>query len=104
MDISVIPIPHRCFCQIAPEELKRWARLKFVEHVPTLELLGLARDLREKEAVGIVALLDVSDDEVIRMMRPLSQSRCNILACRDHVREWLHAMLAFPGERTVNHG
>ena len=104
MDISVLPSPRRCFCQIATEELRHWARLKYLQHVPTLELLGLAKDRQEKEAVGIVALLDVPDDDVIRTMRPLSQSRCNVLACRDHVRDWLRDMLGFPGEPDTSRG
>ncbi len=88
------PAPTRCFCQITLRELKPWARLKYIEHVPTVRLLQMAKGAEEREAVGIVALLDVPDDEVIRMLSPLSQARCNILECRDHVREWLRDMVS----------
>jgi len=37
----------------------------------TPELLAPAKDRREKEAVGIVALLDVPDDEVLKVVSPL---------------------------------
>jgi len=101
MDISVLPAPRRCFCQIPLRELKRWALLKYVEHASTVALLGLAKDRREREAVAIVALLDVPDDDVIQMMTPLTQPNCNVLDCRDHVRAWLRDMLTATGEREV---
>ena len=91
---TVVPTPSRCFCQITLRDLKPWARLKYVEHVPTLRLLQMAKGAEEREAIGIVALLDVPDDEVIRMLSPLSQAHCNILACRDHVRDWLRGMVS----------
>jgi hypothetical protein len=46
------------------------------------------------DAVGLVVLLDVPDEEVIRMLSPLTQTHCDVLACRDHVRAWLRGMLA----------
>lgn len=91
---TAVPTPSRCFCQIALGDLKPWARLKYLEHVPTMRLLQMAKGAQEREAIGIVALLDVPDDEVIRMLSPLSQAHCNILTCRDHVREWLREMLS----------
>ena len=90
---SEIPPPSRCFCQIAMDELTGWARKKYLERMPTIQLLTLARNPREKEAVGILALLDVPDDEVIRVMTPLTPSGCNILACRNHVKKWIADML-----------
>jgi hypothetical protein len=61
-----------------------------------MDLLAIAKTHRQKEAVGIVALLDLPDDEVIRMLAPLAKPGCHILACRDHVKQWLHGMLAVP--------
>ena len=72
-----IPAPRRCFC-----------------HLPTIQLLGTAKEGREKEAVGIVALIDVPDDDVIHLLSPLAQPGCRILACRDYVKRWLTDMLA----------
>jgi hypothetical protein len=99
----VIPRPTRCFCQIPVHELIGWARRKYFDHLSTIQLLGMAKDHREREAVGIVALLDLPDADVVLLMTPLTQSHCNVLACRDHLREWLHAMLAFPDAREENH-
>lgn len=99
-----IPRPTRCFCQIPVHELIGWAQRKYLDHLSTIQLLAMAKDHREREAVSIVALLDIPDADVILLMTPLTQSHCNVLACRDHLRDWLHAMLAFPGAREEHHG
>ena len=95
--------PTRCFCQIPVHELIGWARRKYLDRLSTIQLLAMAKDPREREAVGIVALLDIPDADVLLLMTPWTQSHCNVLACRDHLRDWLHAMLAFPGTREDNH-
>ena len=89
-----LSIPHRCLCRVAIGDLRRWARKKYVEQVPTMDLLAMARSRRQKEAVSIVALLDLPDDVMIRMLTPLAKPGCRILACRDYVRQWLQGMLA----------
>ena len=91
-----LPVPRRCFCRVAIGDLRRWARKKYIEQVPTMELLAMAKNPRQKQAVSIVALLDLSDDVVIRMLTPLAKPGCRILACRDHVKQWLRGMLAPP--------
>ena len=88
-----VPVPGRCFCQIAMDDLIGWARKRYLEGLSTLQLLAMASNRQEKEAVGIVALLDVSDEELARVLSPLRASDCNVLACREHVRKWLDAML-----------
>jgi hypothetical protein len=100
---EVIPAPTRCFCQIPVSELIVWARRKFLDHLSTIQLLAMAGDQREREAVGIVALLDIPDAEVILLLTPLTPTHCNILACRDRLRDWLQAMLAWPGAGEENH-
>jgi hypothetical protein len=89
-----LPKPQHCLCGIAIGELRRWARKKYVDHVPTMDLLAMAKNTRQKESVSIVALLDLPDDLVIRILAPMAKSGCRILACRDHVRQWLDGMLA----------
>ena len=99
---ETIPAPTRCFCQIPVRELIVWARRKFLDHLSTIQLLAMAGDQREREAVSIVALLDIPDADVVLLLTPLTPSHCNVLACRDHLRDWLHAMLAFPGAGAFN--
>ncbi len=88
-----VPLPGRCFCEITMDELVGWARKRYLEGISTVELLSMAKSRQEKEAVGMVALLDVSDDELARILSPLRASDCNVLACRDHVRRWLQGIL-----------
>jgi hypothetical protein len=99
-----IPRPTRCFCHIPAHDLIGWARRKYLDRLSTIQLLAIAKDHREREAVGIVALLDIPDADVVLLMTPLTQSHCSILACRDHLRDWLHAMLDFPGAPEDHHG
>jgi hypothetical protein len=80
------------------------ARRKYLDHLSTIQLLAMAKDPHEREAVSIVALLDIPDADVVLLMTPLTQSHCNVLACRDQLRDWLHAMLAFPGAREDTYG
>lgn len=91
-----LPAPHRCFCRVAIGDLRRWARKKYVEQVPTMELLAMAKNPRQKQAVSIVALLDLPDDVVIRILTPLTKPGCRILVCRDQVKQWLCGMLTPP--------
>jgi hypothetical protein len=85
--------PRHCFCQLPMRALRRWARKRYIEHVPTIELLAEARGPRQQEVVGIVALLDVPDEEVVRLMGPLGRPGCRVLECRDAVKRWLTTML-----------
>ena len=57
-----------------------------------------------EKPIGIVALLDIPDADVILLLTPLTQSHCNVLACRDHFTSGCNAMLAWPGAREENHG
>ena len=85
--------PRHCFCQLPMRELRRWARKRYLEHTPTLELLALAKRPGQQEAVRIVALLDVPDEELVRLLGPLGRPGCRVLECRDAVKRWLAAML-----------
>jgi hypothetical protein len=101
--VEAIPAPTRCFCQIPVSELIVWARRRFLDHLSTIQLLAMASDQREREAVGIVALLDIPDADLILLLTPVTPSHCNILACRDRLRDWLLAMLAWPSAGEENH-
>ncbi len=98
--------PRSCFCHIPPRDLRRWARKRFVEGRDTVELLRMASRPRDRAAVCVVAMLDLPDDEVVRLLGPRTQPGCEILTCRDHVRKWLDHMLKSPEgitDRTTDH-
>jgi hypothetical protein len=75
-------------------QLQHWARKRYIEGVPTMELLRLARLPRERAAIAMVALLDVPDEEARRVLAPRANAGCDVLRCREHVRRWLMGMLA----------
>ncbi len=85
--------PSHCFCHIPPRDLRRWARKRVVEGRETMDLLRMARRPRDRAAVCVVAMLDLPDDEVQRLLGPRTQPGCQVLTCRDHVRKWLDHML-----------
>jgi hypothetical protein len=68
--------PRHCFCDIPPRDLRRWARRRFVEGRETLELLRMATRPRDRAAVCVVAMLDLPDDEVVRLLGPRTQPGC----------------------------
>jgi hypothetical protein len=82
-----------CYCHVPMHELERWARRRYIEGVPTLELLRTAPRPRDRAVIAMVALLDVPDEEARRILRPRATPRCNVLQCREHVMQWLAAML-----------
>ena len=49
--------------------LRRWFYLKFVQKKSTVELMATAGDLRNKNALSIVALLDVDEQMISQVPR-----------------------------------
>jgi hypothetical protein len=76
--------------------MRGWARRKYLEGVSTMDLFQAANTPRERHIVGLVALLDLPDDDVVRLLRDRSTPDCNVLACRDHVKAWLRDTLSRP--------
>jgi len=50
------------------ELLRRWFYLKFVQKKSTVELMATASDFRSKNALSIVALLDVDEQMISQVM------------------------------------
>jgi hypothetical protein len=85
--------PKHCFCQIDPEELKKWAIKRYREGYSTTELLASTDDPHEKEVIGIVALLDVDEKTMLKMMGELDNPLHYVLHCRERVQDMLKAEL-----------
>jgi hypothetical protein len=81
--------PKNCFCQISSEELLFWARKRYVENVPTLDLLNSVHDARRKEIISIVALLDADDESLLEMMGDINLPDHHILHCREELKKML---------------
>jgi len=77
--------PQKCFCKYPVEDLKDWIVKKYQRNLSTIELLKSTRSQKDKEEIGIVALLDVEDIMVLHAMRGIDDANHNILGCRNHV-------------------
>ena len=77
---------HNCFCHYSKDELKKWTVKHYCEHYSTVELMVSTDDPHEKEIISIVALLDVDEEVMIKMMGNVNKPDHHIIHCRDNVR------------------
>lgn len=81
--------PRHCFCQVAEEELRYWAAKRYLEHIPTLELLDSTDDPHAKEVICIVSLLDLDEGTMLAMMGDVNLPQHHIVHCRESVKRLL---------------
>ena len=81
--------PHHCFCEIPDAELKPWVEKRYRENRPTVELIHSTDDPRQKEIISIVALLDVDEESMLRMMGDVNKPTHHIIHCRENVKRML---------------
>ena len=86
--------PSRCFCQIPLQELKVWFERHYVQGIPTVELLGSAATAHEREVISIVALFELDDLVVLKLMGDVNLPEHHILHCREYFRAKLYECLA----------
>lgn len=77
--------PRHCFCQIAESELLFWAKRRYLEEIPTLDLLDSTGNHHEKEVITIVAMLDVDEATLQELMGDVEMPEHHILHCRDNI-------------------
>lgn len=75
-----------CFCHIPIDKLKKWAIKHYCEHYSTMELFASTDDPHEKEAISAVALLDVDEKDMLKMMGDVKKSEHHLIHCRENVR------------------
>ena len=81
--------PRHCFCQVSEEELQYWAAKRYLECIPTLELLDSTDDSHEKEVICIVSLLDLDEGTMLAMMGDVNLPEHHIVHCRESVKRLL---------------
>lgn len=79
--------PKQCFCHFQIDDLKKWARKRYCEHYSTVELLSLTEDSHEREIISAVALLDVDEQTMLKMMGDVNMPEHHILHCLAHLRK-----------------
>lgn len=88
-----LPHPKHCFCHIPGKELQKWAFQRYKENISTVDLLASTDDPREKEIISAVALLDVDDATLLKMMGDVNLPEHHILHCREKVRVMIKTQL-----------
>ena len=81
--------PNHCFCEIPNDELRPWVEKKYSDHMSTLELINSTDDPHQKEIISIVALFDVDENTMIKMMGDVNKSTHHIIHCRENVKQML---------------
>lgn len=93
MNMKHLRHPTNCFCHIPIEDLKKWVLKRYKENIPTIELINLAQNEEEREIISVVALLDVDDATLLKMMGNVSLPEHHILHCRDNVKRIVAEMI-----------
>ena len=84
-----LPHPKHCFCNIPLELLRKWYIKRYVEAVPTMELLEMAERESDKEAICAVAMFDLDEDSMLEVMGDVSLPDHHIVHCRANVLQEL---------------
>lgn len=84
----------KCFCKYDADELRDIGYKKFVQKIPTVELLKKAGTDRERELVSVVAMLDLGGEVAEIMIREKrSAVSCDVPNCRDTLKRKLFKLL-----------
>lgn len=86
--------PTHCFCEVPLEELRFWATKHFHDHIPTMELLHSTTNPHEKEVISMVAMLELDDDTMVRLMGQINRTDQHILTCRHRIQQMLELIQA----------
>ena len=76
-------------CSFSIEELSYWAEKRYIEKIPTVELIKTTKNEKEREIVTIVGMMDVSDDTLLAIASKINEQDCAIYACRERLRSIL---------------
>jgi hypothetical protein len=81
--------PQHCFCQIPDSELMYWVKKRYLEKIPTLDLLDSTDDPHEREVISIISMLDLDEDTMLELMGDVEMPIHHIVHCREHVKKLL---------------
>jgi len=85
--------PKNCFCSISKDLLKKWFVKRYVEGIPTLELMNLADTESDKEAICVIAMFDLDEELMLEMMGDVNKPEHHIVHCRADVKSQLVHLL-----------
>ncbi len=88
-----LPHPKHCFCNIPMQLLRKWYIKRYVEDIPTLELMEMADTRLDKEAICAVASFDLDEKSLLQMMGDINLPEHHIIHCREKLQRELEAEL-----------
>ena len=74
--------PKRCFCHYTAKELIKYLKLRYIENIPTVELINNAKDNEEKEKIALVGMIDVKEEAFFRLAAKNPKEKAHIIGCR----------------------
>lgn len=81
---------NKCYCDIPREKLAELVQLRFIQHIPTADLMRRAKTHEDREEIAVVALLDVPKEELVKILaleNPLKMPHW--LECHKSIRQQL---------------
>jgi hypothetical protein len=91
-DLDQLVKPTNCFCQFPKTELKKWAKQRYVEHHSTIELLNEASSIHDKEVISAVALIDIDEASMVKMMGNVDLPEHHIVHCRLQAKQMIEEL------------
>ena len=88
-----LPHPKNCFCNIPMNLLRKWYLKRYLECIPTLELLEIAECDSDKEAICAVAMFDITEEIMLDLMGDINLPEHHIVHCRADVRTELEQLI-----------
>lgn len=92
-----------CYCQIPMKRLIELVEMRFVKGIQTEELMKQMKTEKDREYLATVALLDVSDQDLLQLIEaggPVQPE--HLLACRQRAKKILKDYAIILGE-TATH-
>lgn len=89
-----IPSMGNCYCPIPPDLLVQIVREKFFDRIPTIALVKIYADERERQYVQTIALLDVPEAEVRELLKDDAEFLAHFLDCRRHALQVLKGKIS----------
>jgi len=83
MMVSHIP---ECMGNYDFDKITFFAKKRFIDGCPTIELMGAAKSQREREEIALVSLLHVADEEIQELeLTCKHSSSCKVIDCRERL-------------------
>ena len=80
----------QCFCDIPRAKLHELVRRRFVQGIPTMELMKQMKTEKGREDVATVALLDVKKEDLVKNVEVDDPEKLkHLLACHSDAKEML---------------